>query len=90
MERPYNSRPRAASKARGNNNNGTEYGHIVTAERVKGRLIIYDPQRNTFLNLRNALAHITPGSAVELPSIDRFLVIPDVAAAVLTEADSVP
>jgi hypothetical protein len=50
-----------------------QMGHIVTAERTKDGLIIYDPQRNEFLSLEGIIGSRYKDSKIELLRVDKLL-----------------
>lgn len=51
-------------------------GHIVTAERTRNGLILYDPQRDEFINIKTLLAEMEAGSKLEVLRVDRLLINP--------------
>lgn len=55
-----------------NNKNGT--GHIFTSERINGKLLLYDPQKNEFLKLEE----LDNLESIELLRVDKLLINKDV------------
>lgn len=51
-------------------------GHIVTAERTKNGLVLYDPQRDDFINIKTLLSEMEAGSRLEVLRVDRLLLNP--------------
>jgi hypothetical protein len=49
-------------------------GHIITAVRTKGGLILYDPQRNEYYSIAEIIQEMMPGTKLELLRVDRLLV----------------
>ena len=52
-------------------------GHIVTAERTANGLVIYDPQKNTFLSLEEVVSDMMSESKIQLLRVDRLLLRSD-------------
>lgn len=51
-------------------------GHIVTAERTKNGLVLYDPQRDDFINIKTLLSEMAARSKLEVLRVDRLLLNP--------------
>ena len=54
-----------------------ELGHVVTAERTANGLVIYDPQKNTFLSLEEVVSDMMSESKIQLLRVDRLLLRSD-------------
>lgn len=54
-----------------------ELGHIVTAERTKSGLILYDPQMNNFISLGEIIANMQVGTKLQLLRVDKLLTTPE-------------
>lgn len=51
-------------------------GHIITLERTKQGLVLYDPQRNTFASIGEILYEKMDGTKLQLLRVDRLLINP--------------
>ena len=51
-----------------------QIGHIVTMERTEQGLIIYDPQKDTFLSIGEIINEMMPQTALQLLRVDTLLV----------------
>lgn len=60
------------------------FGHIITAERTKHGLILYDPQRDCFMSIGEILHEMLDDSKLQLLRVDRLLVRPEILNAVAT------
>lgn len=52
------------------------FGHIITAERTKQGLVLYDPQRDCFMSVGEIIHEMLDGSKLQLLRVDRLLVNP--------------
>lgn len=59
-----------------------ELGHVVTAERTANGLVVYDPQKNTFLSLEEVVSDMMSGSKIQLLRVDRLLLRSDLLASI--------
>lgn len=57
-------------------------GHVVTAERTANGLVIYDPQRDTFLSLEGIVKEMIKDSKIQLLRVDRLLLRDDLLGAI--------
>lgn len=50
-----------------------EFGHIVTIERTKNGLVIYDPQQNDFLSINEIIQRMYKNTPLQLLRVDNLL-----------------
>ncbi len=54
-----------------------KYGHIITAERTKDGLILYDAQKNRYWSIDSIIEGMYKGSKLQLLRVDRLILRPE-------------